>query len=537
MKKLIALSLAVAMMLALAACGGDVAQDGVEGKPQVEKKDEFFESVSRDNVPEGNAVPEDSVLDVIIASHPSWAYDENWKVWEYIKEGVGGQINVTAIPSSDFGTKFPLLMADKEAMPNVFGFQGKPSGFADYCAQGAFVSLEFCEDFMPNYKAFWESKPEEDQWLKEARRSADGLIYAAPSYGMDRYTNVRCWLYRKDIFEKNNIKTPETMDDLYKAAKKLKAIYPDSYPIAMRSGLGNINVIGCSWKPNFHYGVYYDYDNAEWCYGATEDVMYDIVEYLNKLVKEGLIPANFTTIQTSEWEELVTTNRGFILPAEYQIRIDYFNQPARLSNPEFTLAGMTPPHADNGVGVPKVNKYNYEVGFVSICNKGDAQTIANAARYVDWFYSDEGIELVSWGKEGETFEWVNKDAGERRYILEDGESVEGKYGFKTIGSYRCVTPDCITAAISKEQADTTDFLLDCTYENLDPGLFMELSAEDANKVSELTTSIDTVVQEGLTKFITGQRSLKEWDAFQQELEALPIKEVLEIYDATYSKYQ
>ena len=80
---------------------------------------------------------------------------------------------------------------------------------------------------MPNYKAFWESKPEDDQWLKEARRSADGKIYAAPSYGMDRYTNVRCWLYRKDIFEKNNLKVPETMDDLYDVAKKLKAKYPD----------------------------------------------------------------------------------------------------------------------------------------------------------------------------------------------------------------------------------------------------------------------------------------------------------------------
>ena len=535
MKRFVALSLAVVMLLALAACGGNSANSGVEGRPQVEQKDEFFKDVPTDNVPEGKALPDDAHLEVVIASHPSWPYDENWKVWEYIKEGVGGTVNVTAIPSTDFSTKFPLLMSDKDAMPNVFGFQGKPAGFADYCAQGAFVSLEFCEDFMPNYKKFWESKPEEDQWLKETRRSADGLIYYAPSYGMDRYTNVRCWLYRKDIFEKNNLKLPTTMDELYKVAKKLKTIYPESYPIAMRSGLANINVVGCSWKPNFHYGAYYDYENEKWCFGAKEDVMYDIVEYFNKLVKEGLIPANFTTIQTSEWEELVATNRGFILPAEYQIRIDHFNQPARLSNPEFTLAGMTPPHADNGIGIPKVNKYNYETGCASICNKGDAQTIANAARYIDWFYSDEGIQTVSWGKEGETYEY---DAnGEKRYILGDGEIVETKYGFKTIGTYRCVSPDCISAAISKEQADTTDFLLDCTYENLDPGLFMELSADDSTKVAELTTSINTVVEENLIKFINGQRPLGEWDAFQQELEALPIDEVLAIYDTTYANYK
>ncbi len=523
MKRIIALSLALVMMLALAACGGS---DGSSFDP----KNPDFSKVDRE-IPEGNEIPADATVKVTVASHESWPYDANWTTWRYIKENVGGNVQVTAIPSSDFGTKFPLLMSDENNMPDVFGFQGKPTGFASYCAQGAFVSFDVCEEFMPDYNAFWEGLPEKDQWMRETRRAADGAIYYSPVYGLERSTNIRTWLYRKDIFDKNNLKPPTTLDEMYNVAKKLKAIYPDSYPLCIRSGINNINVIGSTWKPNFHYGVYYDFEADKWAYGIREEAMREIIEFLNKMVREGLIPANFTTIQTSEWEEYVATSRGFMMP-EYQVRIDHFNLPARSSNPEFTLAVMAPPVANNGVGIAKVNKYNNDPTGMSICNTGDANRIANAARYINWFYTDEAAELVSWGKEGESF---TTDAnGNKNYILEDGEKAQTKYGVKTIGTYCRIDPDSIDVAISAEQAATTDKILDeYTYEYLDPTLYLELSDDDSTKLAELNTSIETVIKENLTKFITGQRPMSEWDAFQEEIAALPIDDVLAIYE-TYN---
>ena len=518
MKKIIALSLALVMMLALAACGG--------GSGSFDPKNPDFSGIEA-----GSKIPDGATVKVTIASHASWPYDPDWAVWKYIKESVGGDIQVTAIPSADFGTKFPLLITDENNMPDVFGFQGKPSGFASYCAQGAFVSLDVCEEFMPDYKAFWEGLPEKDLWMKNTRKAADGDVYYSPVYGVERSTNIRTWLYRKDVFEKNNLTPPTTMAELYNVAKKLKAIYPESYPLCMRSGINNIDVIGSSWKPNFNYGVYYDFEADQWTYGAREETMREIVEFFAKMVKDGLVPANFTTIQTSEWEELVTTNRGFIMP-EYQTRMDYFNLPARASNPEFTLAMMAPPHADNGVGIAMVNKYNNDPTGMSICNTGDAERVANAARYVNWFYTDEATELISWGKEGETFEY--DENGNRRYILGDDEKSNVRYGFKTIGAYCRVDPASIDVAVSAEQAATTDEILDkYTYPYLNPTSYIMLSDEDSKKLGELNTSISTVIQEGLSQFIGGQRPMSEWDAFQEELKALPIDDVL----AIYAKYE
>ena len=516
MKKLIALTLATIMLFALCACGGTGTTSG---------------EISYD-IPEGKQIPDDAVLDITIASHASWPYREDWAVWNYIRESIGGTLNINAVPATDFSTKFPLVMVAPDTFPDIIGFAGKPSGFADYCEQGAFVALDDCAEFLPDYNAFWDGLPESDQWMKDIRKSADGKVYYTPNYGMERYTNLRTWLYRKDILDKHNLSVPETTEELYDVSKKLKELYPDSYPFCMRSGLSNINVIGCSWKPNFHYGAYYDFENEKWCYGATESTMFEIVEYLNRMVKEKLIPADFFTINASSWQELVSTNRGFFMP-EYQVRIDFFNGIAREQMPEFNLTAMTPPRADNGVGINMNNKFNQDPTGYAVLNTGDKASIANAMRYVNWFYSDEGSEILSWGKEGETYETVD---GKRRFIVENkAENAQTLYGFKTIGTYTRIDPECIDASISEEQAATTDFIIGNIYPNLDPTLYLELSAEDSKIIADLSTSIETDVAENLQKFITGQRSMSEWDTFQKELSELPVEDVLSVYEEAYNR--
>ncbi|MBR2181346.1 MAG: hypothetical protein IJ949_05600, partial [Oscillospiraceae bacterium] len=115
MKKLIALTLATIMLFALCACGGTGTISG---------------DVSY-NIPEGKQIPDDAVLDITIASHASWPYQESWAVWNYIRESIGGTLNINAVPASDIATKFPLIMAAPDTFPDLIGFQGKPSGFAE----------------------------------------------------------------------------------------------------------------------------------------------------------------------------------------------------------------------------------------------------------------------------------------------------------------------------------------------------------------------------------------------------------------------
>ncbi len=519
MKKLIALTTAVVMLFALCACGNNVTN----GK---------YSEVNYD-IPEGKALPDDAVLDITIASHASWPYNESWKVWEYIKESVGGTINVNAIPSSDFGTKFSLVMAAPDSMPDLFGFMNSMGSFSDYCEQGAFAALDDYEEFLPDYNEFWNTRPENEKWMKDTRKGIDGKVYYAPIYGMERSKNIRSWLYRKDIFEKHNLAVPETIDELYEASKQLKKFYPESYPFCVRSGFSNINVMGSSWKPNFHYNAYYDFENEKWSYGAAEnDVMYDIVVFLKKMVAEELMPQDFFTISANSWQELVSTDRGFIMP-EYQIRIDFFNNIGRVKNPDYTMAAMKPPVAENGIGIAMVNKFNSDPTGMAVTNTGDEASIVNAMRYLNWFYSDEGSEVVSWGKEGETYEIRD---GKKHFILSENENnAQILYGFQTIGSYLRIDPAAAEACMSEEQAATTDFVLEHTYPELDPTTYLSLSSDESAEAADYTTSLKTFVQENIQKFILGQRPISEWDQFCEELSELPIEELLSVYEVAYNR--
>ena len=514
MKRLIALILAGIMLFALAACTGGISKT---------------EGVSYD-IPEGKQIPDDAVLDIMTSSHPSWPYNENWKVWQYIKEAVGGTINVTAVPETDFATKFSLVMAAPDQLPDLFALGGQPGNFANYCEQGAFLAFEDYEEFLPDYNEFWDSVPEDERWMIETRVNSDGKVYYSPVHGLERSTNIRGWLYRKDIFDKHGLKAPETIDELYQVCKELKALYPDSYPFAMRTALRNINVIGSSWKENFHYSAYYDFNADEWCYGTREKEMKDIVIFLNKMFNEGLVSPDFFTMNTSSWQELISTDRGFIMP-EYQVRIDFFNNIARANNPEFTMAAMMPPKAEGGVN--KVNKYNNPPQGYAVANTGNIGNIANSFRYINWLYTDEACELVSWGKEGETYEVVD---GERRFITpNEGDSAQTLYGINTRGTTIRFDPDAIGATISKEQYEVTDFLLEHTVSNLNPTNWIALTAEESEKLADLNTSLETFISENIQKFVIGQKPMSEWDAFMEELAKLPIDEVLAVYEEAYNK--
>lgn len=515
-RRLLSLTLAIVMLFTLAACGGGESGSNVAGEPEP-----------------GKALPADAVLNVVTASHASWPYDENWEVWKEIREGVGGTINVNAYPESDFATKFSLIMADRTNLPDVIAFQSIPSNIGSYAEQGAFLALDDNLEYLPNYEKFWSTVSDEEKANTiDSRRLADGKVYAAPPIGNERQINVMAWLYRKDILDKHGLKTPETMDELFDVCMELKKLYPDSYPFGLRTVFSRINTIGSEWKPYFCYSAYYDYNAGKWEYGAREDTMFDIVTFLKKCYDNGLVAKDYLTMATNTWQELIATDRAFIT-CDYQTRIDFFNSMARKQNPDFNLTAMKPPKANTASGTSLMAKENFDNQGMVVCNTGKEDSTINALRYIDWFYSDAGCETVSWGKEGVTYEMVD---GKKKYIVSDpNTTAKSLYGFTTIGTYLRLDPAASDALVSEEQSSTTDFILSNQTEYLNPVRWMRLNSEDSQKIADLNTSIQTYVEENLSKFLNGMKPMSEWDEFQAGLAKLPIDELLAAYDEAYKK--
>ena len=244
----------------------------------------------------GNDKPSDSgntddvtELKIIMSSHASWPYQKDWPIWDWMEEATKTKLSIQSIPGTDFTTKIPLVLASPETLPDLIHMINL--GLVNQNAtSGAFVAISDNLDKMPNYTAFMNTLPAEERKELEAQRTAgDGKMYFPPVYGTQTVMNLRTWIYRKDVFEKNNLQVPTTETELYNVAKKLKSLYPDSYPLCFRTGLEQITNMGPMWKNNFAWALYYDFKEEKWCWGAQDsETMKHIIEFFGKMHDEGL---------------------------------------------------------------------------------------------------------------------------------------------------------------------------------------------------------------------------------------------------------
>lgn len=470
-------------------------------------------------------------ISMVVGSHSSWPYDENWNMWRYFREATGVKFNVQAIPNEDINTKVTLMLASPDTLPDLIYLDSKLLS-DDFAKQGALVAIDDYMELMPNYTKFWNSLPEEERTARlMIRKSTDGKTYFPQNYGTDSRQGIRAWMYRKDTFEKHGLAVPTTMDEVYETAKKLKQLYPTSYPLCQREGLRNIGVMGALWKPYFTWELYYDFENPSWHYGATEDTMLEIVKFMRKMYEEELLPPDYLHGTTRSWEELMSTERGF-MTADFVVRIDHFNTILRKDNPSYTLAAMTPPKPDTPTAGTKVNKFNVDQKGYVICNTGKEDRIKNAIRLVDWMYTDEAAELLSWGKEGETCEVKN---GARHFIRPEDGDIEGEYGVFSYGTYLRVDPTAAIDIASEEQQAGIRVALDNTIENYNPALWMALADDEQREYNQINDSVKTYVEENLSKFLQAQRPLSEWDSYVSGAKALGIDRMIEIYDTAYQR--
>jgi len=512
-KKILALVLAAIMCLTLVACpagngGGSVATT--------------------------DPLTKDDVIQVVFYSHPSWPYQDSWKVMEYIREGVGATIDAMPIPNAEIYTKYSVMFADPESLPDTVPFDGK-SGGDTHGVDGSAVAFESVAEYMPNYTK-WVASLSEDDYANfvQTRKSADGNIYYTPVMGRDTTEGVMCWMYREDIFEKHNLKVPTTFDELYEVCKELKALYPDSYPLCMRSGIGmNLSVQAPSWDTDWAgMGFYYSEKDGEWKYGAIQPAMKEYLEFCLKMIDEDLLNPNFSTIKAQEWQELISTDRGFITP-EYQTRIDFFNSIAKDAGSPLHFAAMVPPVANAEKGANLVMRNSLDPYGNIICNTRDEGRIANTAKYLDWFYADDTVELVSWGKEGETFEVVD---GKKQYIKNgSNEPIKTLYGFGVPNTFYRADREAIESTESEDISKNRDMVLEHRMPKNAVSSYLAFNEEEQLVMTDKQVAITTYVEEIITKILLGQEPISKFDEIEENVKELGLAEVLAAYEAAHAR--
>ena len=154
--------------------------------------------------------------------------------------------------------------------------------------------------------------------------------------------------------------------------------------------------------------------------------------------------------------------------------------------------------------------------------------------FLDWMYSDEGSELLSWGREGETYRVVD---GKKKFILEPGEDIRSKYGFQTYGLQQRLDKEAVLDYYVGDvgSAEELQMIMDHIEKTYNPAKWIAFNAQEQAVRADLGTAIRSFAQEKISKYLMGQEPLSTWDSFVKNLNDMGVDQLLAVYQSAYDR--
>ena len=166
-----------------------------------------------------------------------------------------------------------------------------------------------------------------------------------------------------------------------------------------------------------------------------------------------------------------------------------------------------------------------------------------ALRWMDYFYSVEGVTFLMYGTEGYTFEY--DENGKPQYTEMVMDSSLGLTNDQLTGRFLPVASSQLpliqipeisydtTNAMEFRRQEMGSILADATVDKLWAPTF---TATESRELSTLTTDLKTYVDEMRLKFLTGDANLEtDWDEFVAHLKTMGMDRYMEIYGAAYNR--
>lgn len=448
-----------------------------------------------------------------------------------LREITGVNVQLEVYPLSTINDKVKVLFASKN-LPNIIG-QGISTlnEMNDYGTQGALAAVDDYLDVMPNFKKIFKDDPE-NNWVFKSYQASDGKLYAFYGYDINRDINHGT-LYRKDIFDQNGIEMWNSPEEFYQAMKKLKEIYPDSYPFTSKYGDALFGKLATSWGIDITNAAYYNEEESTWKSSITSPEYKDELDYLKKLYDEGLIDPEFLTLTEAQWTSRMTQPNVSFVTWDWIGRLDLFKSQTEDSVPDYDL------RYGNPIG-PKQTIVTLPKVFFPITIAKSKNTEL-ACKLVDFFYSDAGRAFVSMGVPGVTYNL--NDEGYADYVgFESGQKLEitdleEKYGLYIEGMYRGFDRRSSYFQFSeKEQEAQEYFTQEGRMEPEDPvPLFTE---EEQNEITKYQTDLMTACTEFSTNYILSDKTGDAaWDEWVTKADGLGCSRIVEIYNEAQKRYE
>ncbi len=455
-----------------------------------------------------------------------------------ILERTGIDLDIVAVPSSDYNTKMTALYAAND-MPDIFGAFNMTK--REMVEDGALLDMtDLIDEYAPHLKAYFE----ENESLY--RTMVDGRIYTLPQIRVDANLEAGCLPHiRMDILEDAGMPVPTSWAEL---ADTLEVLC-EKYDMQGWAARGTGRIIGnddYSWLDSFGASFsYYTDENNVWHMGMIEPEYKDAILYLKDLVERGVLDQEWLTTSTSQWQEKLSSGNYLF----------FYDNPTFASGINTALSAVDPdarfeliPLLEDDEG----NIFNYrqpthylDTFYVS----ADTEDPVLLMKFLDWCYSEEGAITFGYGREGETY-YIDEN-GDPQWlpeILEKYENAEDPYyqaasDMGVNNGYFCVTWMDLTVEVFNRSEINRQFVYDKYGDLIENGTIVEksvlppLSSEQDERIREIRQDAWDLAITEFSKFVMGNRPIEEYDDFIQQLVDLGVQEWADILNEAEADFQ
>ncbi|MEO3747679.1 extracellular solute-binding protein [Plantactinospora sp. B5E13] len=532
-----ALVAAGALTLAMAACGSDGDSDAEN------LDDNRVGAMSEYGVGTQFKATEPLTFSMLYNNHPNYPNRKDWLFWSELNKRTGVTIDTVEVPLSDYEQKRGLMIGAGEApmiIPKTY-----PGQEAPFVASGALLPVSEYIDLMPNFKdkmEKWNLKADID-----TLRQADGKFYILPGLHENVWPDYSLAI-RTDILEELNLQIPKSWDEFYTVLKAMKAKYPNQYPFSDRwskptpgGNLFNIMGVGFGTRGGWDYQNYtWDAAAGKFVFTGTTPQYKAMVEFLNKLVKEGLLDPESFTQDDDQARQKLASGKSFVIGTNAQTLVNEYRPDVSKLDPNAKIVKIPLPAGPAG----DVKRGTRLENGVAISSKArESKNFVAMMQFLDWiYYSDAGQEFAKWGVEGTTF---TKDTAGKWTLAKDIDYValnpgapkhlQKDFGFGNgVFAYGGPTK-LLQSTFSAEELEFQQAMAAKQTLPVDPP--HPLTDEEREQATLWETPLKDFVTQQTLAFILGQRDLAQWDAYVAEVKGKNADAYIDLVNKSYERFK
>lgn len=466
----------------------------------------------------------------------------NIRLWQEYEKMTNIQVQWDTVHKDNLAEKRNLLLAGGD-YPEMFYASAFPrTDLLKYGKQGAFIPLnDLIDQHAPNFKALMEKYPV----IEKGITMPDGNIYGLPTIYDPEFRSVLYgtpWV-KSEWLTKLGLQEPQTLDEFYDMLKAFKEKDPngngqkDEYAWGGVGTAGIVNYLRGSFGLNYHgtsnINVDTDPASGKVRFIPTDPRYKELLQFVNKLYKDGLLEQDIMSVKSTEVDAKGV--EGLLGVVDNVDPVAIYNQEGYVGLP--VLKG---PHGDqmfSATGSPLGN-----IGMFVLTDK--AKNPAALIRWMDYFYSDEGIRMFFMGWKDETYK---EDAeGNVDYVDDIKNNPEGLNLDQAVGQYLIWPGGYYPGFVTQKYFKGAEGL-PTSVENAkkaEPYVIPQdkvwppfnFTADEQSELTGIQTDIHTYVDEMRDKFIAGNESFDNWDQYVANLQKMGSERYLAIYQSAADRY-